>query len=415
MKQNLMKPLIALLLGALMMGSCKKYPSGVGPEYYSAQSGFQVTENFTVVNSTDTKVEELSFATGLPYNFKASFNQRVDWTITVKSTTSNATKVIKGSSTKIDNTNSKWLGGHTGSQTTFFKTGDVCIAELSFLGSSQVLKDTFTVKTVRDFNTTDVIVLGYSNFETTPGATWWNQFSFSQNVENTIGKTNNDKTKSIEGNKYFEMIATPAATSCDAKMYFTGAVQHRLHASNFDTSKYGFLQNKHTNTKEWTNPDEIYVNMYIYNDGTDINKDSRVSLQFHEADLSNDKNKPIKYLKATNPCAYDKLYTDNKTINTDTARYVPLRAHDPSTDDSWEAAWVVSDLQPGWNLVSKKYSELSTSLSLLDGGSGNKVAEPNRVHRVQVALIANTPGKKCKMTWEYVTITKGKPFNPDDY
>ncbi len=421
MKTKTIKWISAICI-ALTIISCKKYPAGVGPEFYRAPSNFAFLDTLQLMDYKAIKTNSPNFSTLKTFYFKGTFSHRVDWTITIKCTTSNAMKIIKGSSQSLDSINSKWTGGHTGGSTTFFKRNDVCIAEISFLGTSLTFRDTFTVNRPRgNFNTQNVIVVPFSNFETTPAlqkADWWNQFTFPQNIENNAGISVNNPLVSLEGNKYFMLTGTPAKTACDETQYFCGAVQHRFHPASYDSTKNFFLQYKDTKMETkmdtWTNPEDVYVNVYIYNYGTAENVNSKVSLQMHEADLSNNANKPLLYYKATDPCNYANIYDDVPGYTTD-PRAVPKNCHDPKTDDSWEAEWLVSSLNPGWNLLSKKYSELSPSLSKTNGGSGNRIKEPNRIHRVQVALISTPANKKCTMAWEFLTITKGKPFNPDDY
>lgn len=408
-KANLLWTSVLISMLALVH-SCVKYPENVGPEYHPATKDFKVKDDFVLVNANGLEEEAPDFSKTNTYGFKADFNEKVDWVIRIKSLSSNSQKVLRGTGNALGLTTAKWAGGHTGSNTTFFKKNDVCVAELSILGSMETYRDTFKIGGVLNFNRPDVIVIGKSDMET--NLTFPAGFAIGQNIEKSVGRRVADSKLSVEGQSYFELSGTPATTACDQAQYFCGSVQMRYNVTSYKDTDDNFIKSGTNFTTLWEDPNDVWVNVYVYNYDTKENQNSIFSLQFHEADASNNAQKPITYIKAINPCAYELAYT---AVDSGRSRIVPKNFHDPNTDDSWEASWKVSDLKPGWNLLSKKYSELSRSQSITNGGNGNKLQEPNRVHRVQAALISSPKATHCKMAFEYVTYTKGKPFNPDDY
>ncbi len=448
MKTNLSKFYQILLAGTfvmfLVMMACKKYPDYVGPKYQVAGPGFKA-DSFTV-EINGAKANSLDFtSTTSKISFNALFNQPVSWKLVITGEKSGAYKEFSGLSSSIDDINTLWRGGHNG--LFFFKRNERCFAELSFLGTSYVVRDTFTILRPRNFNSIadGVNLINTGDFEDTVGANrplqFPAQFQFLESSTNSaalpeaykslsalyIGKSavvtlkNSNIDKMVEGNRCFRMSGVPDSVGkgkCDETFYFAGAVQHRYYGRG-----NGFLTT-------WTDPSDIWLNIYLYGDDTTMN--SLVSFQLHEADASNDKLKPVSALNGTITQAQrDTLriyqrsgplqeFCNARVQETEVTvsqfgrfGYTLRNRHDPASDDSWEVS--IKPDTKGWKLYSFRFSDLNSSIVAGSGGSGNKIKEPTRICRVQMALIAGSPRTFSKMIFDYPTITLGGPFDPSKY
>lgn len=406
----------AIVSIALAIVSCKKYPDTVGPTYYSAKPDFAVTNNsFGIKSAVAGSTEQIDFTEASGHFFEAEFNQKVDWTLKITGKTSGAYKIIKGSSSKIDASNTNWRGGHSG--TFFFRKGETCQAVLSFLGSDYVISDEFVMNKVFNFNRFEdgIILVNSCDFEVGAVGTATNkfpkQFAFieASNIKGVNKIYDFEGAGSVEGSKCYYLANTPNSTGkeqCDATNYFGGAIQHRYFGANSQTGRPNFLTS-------WTNPDEIWVNVYIY--GNEETMASQVSFQLHEADSTNEVSKPITYDPKGNKndpawckARVCETYSDATLIGRTTAN-----KHDPPSDDSWEI-----NIKPdtkGWKLYSIPLSSISAAVGSNAGNKGNKIKEPSRIARVQLGLVAVKPSQFTSMIVDYATVTKGGPFNPDKY
>lgn len=445
MKKRLLIRVCVAIAAILSFSGCKKYTDGTGPVYYTADKNFTVKDNSFFVDSSGLQDQKLDFAAAtVPHFFTSEFSSRVDWTIKVTGQTSGAYKIIKGSSQKIDASNSPWRGGHTGLY--FFKKGETCIAELEFLGSKMVLRDTFSITNVFDFNKKDegIILIKRTDFENNlnalnnaktdanvkPNGPFPTQFSFLEGgdydktsirkraypfaIESVDG---NNGVSAVQGSVFMRLAYTPNSlrkTQCDNTGYFGGAVQHRYFTGK--DSPNNFV------VSDWTDPNDLWLNVYAY--GDEVTMKSQINVQLHEADAANigvktDPNNPSTgltydfkgdtlspiYCKARLTEGYQSTtalflkpgYTNDKD------------KYDANIDDSWDFQFIPDT--KGWKLYSIKLADMSPG----SGSKGAKVKEPNRIARVQVALIATRPFEYCAIAFDYVTITKGGPFNPDKY
>lgn len=440
---NTYKLILASCFGVvLVLLACKKYPDYVGPKYQTAGEGFKA-DSFTV-STNGANSNSIDFTSSGVVSFKAQFNQPVSWTLVIRGERSGAYREFSGLSSKLDATNSTWKGGHNG--IFFFKRNERCFAELSFLGTKYVVRDTFTVTRPKNFNNIaeGVNLINTADFEDTVGANrplqFPAQFSFLESATNLaalpeaykslsalyIGKSavvtikNSNVDKMVEGNRCFSMSGVPDSVGkgkCDATFYFAGAVQHRYY------NRGGFLTT-------WSNPEDIWLNIYLYGDDTTMN--SLVSFQFHETDATNDKLKPATTLNGSITQAQRdtiRIYQrsgplqefcnarvqENEVTVSQFGRfgYTLRNRHDPASDDSWEIS--IRPDTKGWKLYSFRLSDLNAAIVAGSGGSGNKIKEPTRICRVQLALIASSPRVFSKMIFDYPTITLGGPFDPSKY
>jgi len=432
------------LVPLLFFASCKKYTDKTGPTYYTAGADFTVKDNNFNVQGKGADSKQLDFLDTLPHFFKAEFTSRVDWTIKVTGQTSGAYKIIKGSSSKIDSTNSSWKGGHSGIY--FFKKGETCIAEIEFLGSKNVLRDTFSILNVFEFNNKNkngIILITKTDFESystalknaspdvnVKASSFPSQFSFLEGGDydlTTVRKRaypfaiesvdGNNGVSAVQGSAFMRLAYTPNSLrkkQCDNTGYFGGAIQHRYFTKK--DSPNNFV------VSDWTDPNDLWLNVYVYGDA--VTMKSQINVQLHEADAANipaktDPSNPSTGLTYdfggdTLSPIYCKARLTEGYQGTKSAFLKPgftndKDKYDANIDDSWDFQFIPDT--KGWKLYSIKLADMSPGA----GSKGAKIKEPNRIARVQVALIATHPFEYCAIAFEYVTLTKGGPFNPDKY
>jgi len=360
--------LTSFLTGVVLYSCVRKKEEFIGPEYLSAPDGFTVSNlvasnnvNFTTSNAVLT----------------ADFSARVTYTITYRGLSSGAVKTFTGVDDKIDENSVgyNWNGSHDGIN--FFRSGEQVEVTISFLRSDYVVRDTITIATKKDFfsnpNYLPLVTGAANGYEAT--AAFPAQFAFLSGTCPTAGQFGAfDLMQAPEGLKYYKI----GGKSCEANGFFIGGAQHR---------KSGFY------FPNWTDPSQIYFNLYVYGSG---NQNGRISLEFHEADLANDATKP------KGEC---------KPANTPGTPSIGKGEHDPCTDDAWVIQVPMDHV--GWKLVSVKFSDMTPSVSVTNGGSGNKIKEPTRVHRIQMTVLsAPTPSEEINAYFDFPVLSYGAPFDP---
>ncbi len=369
--------------------ACKRSSDAVLPEYYSAPAGFTPTLDIPV-NSVNFKSATVTPSTHL--------GTKVTWTLTYRGLVSGAIKTFSGSSDVIDGSNALWNGSHDGLY--FFKPGEKVVASLTFFGSDYVTTDTLLVTTAKDYITgnPNAVAVGvkYSNGQINNGYELVSYFDYPYQLplgsgapfcySPTLPVPNEKRVHggfipAVEGNYYFRV----KDISHDADGYFVGGLQHRNPGGFFFPT--------------WNDPENIYFNIYIYGYGADSTNFTTINLEFHEADLSNSASKP------KNECG-----VPNADIGATNCALIGKNEHDPCSDDGW--VYQVPVTHTGWKLFSVKYSDFTPSTSARNGGSGNKIKEPNRVARIQIGVISSPPKNEVYAIFDYPVITYGAPFDP---
>ncbi len=375
-----------LLVSGVVLYSCtRKKVEYLGPEYLSAPAGFTAS-NLTVTSPVD-------FTSGV-CNVTANFSNRVTYTVTFKGLVSGAVRSYTGVNNLIDVSSSGgiWNGSNDGLY--FFRSGEPVDVTVSFLGTDYTLKSSMMITTERNPFTGNpnliplgvisggtVINNGYEFSNVNPGSFPY-QFAFStakavptpfaERVLETV-----EKIKAINGTHVLRL----SGISAQPDGFFIGGIQHRAGALNSVSS---FML-----PTTWTDPSQIYFNVYICGNGANY---ATVNLEFHESDLSNPLNAGGKF-----ECPV--------TTNIENSYN-----HDPCTDDGWVYAIPVNFT--GWRLISVKYSNLSRSVSVNNGGSGDGIKEPTRVARIQMGVVATPAFKEAKVLLDYPVISYGAPFDP---
>ena len=101
----------------------------------------------------------------------------------------------------------------------------------------------------------------------------------------------------------------------------------------------------------------------------------------------------------------------------------PIMLFDFREDDNQDGVFVegaedaysieIKDLDPGWHLISIKYSDLQT---LYNGepiaADGNDIMEPHLIHTLRVLFLAPQGNGYSEAHMDYMIFTQGQPLNP---
>jgi hypothetical protein len=254
--------ILILLCTLALIGACRKKSTTFdGPSINDIFSDFKLLQNFKADR------DSVNFGTGQNVIFSAAFNKTVEWTITIKGTTSKAIKTITGTSKNIDATNATWNGSTT---VLPIFAQENCAVELKI----KDVADTYTLteKIVGVKKNNGFVV---ADFETGLLTAWTKFFQSGANMDCQV-KTD---TLAPEGKKYLNMAGT---VNWD---YLIGLV-------DFPATAYGTAKTFPLNT----NPDGVYFNAMIY--GTSAANPTIVLFQFKEdenADGAIDPNKDDQY------------------------------------------------------------------------------------------------------------------------
>jgi hypothetical protein len=377
---------VTIVTGVVLYSCTRKKVDYLGPEYLSAPSGFSAS-NFTVTPA--------AFTSG-GWTITADFSDRVTYYVTITGLTSGAEKQYTGVGNNItaSSIGGNWNGSHDGLY--FFQSGESVSVKLTFLRSDYYLEQLITLPAARNYfagnpNILPIGPVGNVSYEAsnvnsaTTASAFPLQFAFSEALAGTtVGKTAERDLAASYGIKaiHGQYILRFSGSSGQPDGFFIGGIQHR---------SGGFPATAFLLPATWTDPTQIYFNVYVYGQGT--NSKATVNLEFHESDASNPKN--------TQPGGKK----DCNTPNT-----VGAFGHDPCTDDGWVYAIPVNFT--GWKLVSVKYSDCTRSVSVPNGGNGDGVMEPSRLARLQMGVVANPAFANATVMFDYPVISYGAPFDP---
>lgn len=349
----------ALLLTVLVWTKCKKSDT-VRPNYelVSDKAGFTI-QSFSVSNAT------ADFTASPTFPFNGVLSQSATWFIDLKGMSSGAQKRLSGTSNIIDNNNSAWNGGHDGLY--FFRKGEKIAATLSVLGSDQTKADTFTLNQPRLFGINGNLLVG--DFEA--NASWpdW--------IGGIPGFYKEDppkpQDKDLAGILVAEGFADPVYPNIAFKPV-QGTKSYRM-AGLDDNGSYFVVGNRREKLDFASlpaDPSQVYFNIYIFGYG-----DPNSKLNFGAQEDDND-----------------------GTIG----------VHTPADDDEFQIQ--ISLNHVGWKLLSIKYSDMLPAPDPKNGGSGNRIHEPQRIIGVTFGLISSPARNYVAATMDYPIITVGGPFDP---
>ncbi len=338
----------ALLIGVALIG-CKKPEHFIGKEYKEASPNLSVAYFESDLDEVDFAKDSIAFI--------GEFSEKVSWYINLKGLSSGAIRTLEGLSEVIDPSVTKWGGDHEPSNLRFFQKGEKVVAELSFMNSSVVERDTFTIKTTKKFQGTELF-LGFENAFSY--YSWGNNYLFF-NETAPLTNSANPMVFKMETSRFVQGKQALSISGADNdNTYFIGGARTFIP----DGLRRFFVF-------ESNNPDSVYFNAYIYGDPRYPN--TRMAIGISEDDNQNG-------------------------------------TFEPTTEDVWEYAVKIN--WTGWRLLSMKYSDFSTSVSRENGGSGNKKRELDRVKQITFNVLGDPAGSAAGYLIDYPIITYGGSFDP---
>ncbi len=331
--------------------ACKRTPDDfVGPGIGYASKDFALTSGF----STDN--DSINFKVATKLGFKATFNEKVSYTITIKGTQSGAVKHLKGYSDHIEST---WTGN---SELIFFKKED-CTAELSVLGKNELLGK-LNITILGTYFPEGTLIANMEQSGITSGVGFWESYldpvTKKTISEKIISKAVIDVLPALEGSYSWKSQGVDAKGGGFIGLSYT--VPDNRNGIRYGASHYYYK----TGT---TNPDSLWFNIFIYGTGD------------------------------VNAATYIKFMQDDNSDG----------SHSSTTENGFEQK--ILDLShKGWKLFSFRYSDILIGGNTGFGGSGDNIHRPDKIVQVELALWSLQKGANATFIYDYPVFTIGKPF-----
>ena len=335
---------------AFIFSACnRKSADFIGPAYIAAPEGFAVT-SFTATQPS------IDFTSASPELLNATFTSSVTWILTITGNESGAVHTASGISNGF--TNLPWLGDSDGAL--FFRSGEAVTATLSFFGTEYKANTNINIVTAPDYTTCGTYATS-GDFEIDSMIQHkygWHAFNDPTPIADVVQGVgykevdyNGDTVRAAQGHQYYFIRGLGNQSVFVSGIQYTGALMPLLP----------------------TNADEVWVNILLYGTG---DENAGVELEYQE---------------------------------NDPGRGAP--GYQGETDDAFVARITLN--HKGWKMFSFRYSDLTPSLNLAFGGSGNKIHEPNRLVSFDLVLVKKTdPNKAIEVYFDYPIITVGGPFKP---
>jgi len=353
---DLFLTMVAILV-ILMIYSCKRTSKDedfIGPQVKEASSQFSVTGN-----QFSASAPSVNFYFSQVY-FTSTFSEEVTWKITIKGTVSGAARVLTGTSSGLNASNTLWAGNSDNIY--FFRKGEKCIAELSISGSTIVLTTSILIINVYDYDGNVINGVAYTLIDDFDGG-GVPMASISKDGFDSDVIMGVDTLIKVQGLKSFKMEGTDVNGNS-----WSGGINHTM-------LKEIKLNGK---TPKTTDPQKLYINLYVYGTGM---PNSAIEVKAFEVDDT---------LNLKNIASYS--YEQNK-------------------NDAWIVDLPVT--WTGWKLVSLQYSSFRPAADPAAGGNGNKLREPNKITGLAISLLSfPNPLGHTGLSIDYVTFTEGGVFIP---
>jgi hypothetical protein len=329
-------------LALLIFAGCKKKHSEefLGPNYNAASTNLTVDNNqilaYNVVKSsgfsTGSPVGSVNIATNYQY-YKASFSEEVRWKLTISSWKSRGVKVFTGFGNFIDSTNAKWDGSSDNDYFFGFTTvNDSVEVKLSFIGSDLIVRDSIRIINMKNYHDTHLNGIYHyliDDGESTNIATKLSSF-YPDAADLGGGNTGNSAYNDIkvQGDYSYRMMGTD--------------VNNNTYLGSCNTETLNGIP---PNTFEVTDPDQMFINLYVYGTGK---PNTTVSVIAYEND----------------------------------ANYAAGETFEQDVNDKY--IYQVGVTWTGWKLVSFRYSAFKKPNT--GGGLGNNQRNPERLSGMALEL-----------------------------
>ena len=353
-----MKYLLPILLLSIGFVSCER------DEDPNRISVSDLYKDFKVMESLDSEgLDNIDFKQNT--FFTAEFNKPIIWELTITGNKSGAQKTISGFSKELNEVNAVWDGSTT--NLPMFKSGDTCSVELNFPAEDTTLvldrsiiieKEKEDGKFFEEFDNTEldkgVIIADFEN-----GNKYrenWDWF-----FQSGVNFFNLKSTKNAaQGKYYYKMFG-----ECDWD-WLVGMIHIP------DT---GDISNVPGTNKEYkpfglsSDPENLYFNVLL-----NVREENAVLLINFKEDDNMDG-------------VYDADNEDEYTI------------------------WL-EGLEPGWQLISRKYSDLTAGGENESTPKGNGMRNPESLKIIDVLLLANPTSGPTRVDMDYMIFTEDEPLKP---
>ncbi len=309
------------------------------------------SNNFRITSPFAIQHDAISFTVDSNW-FNASFNERVSWTIKVRGLESNAEKTFQGTSDQVSIENSTWRGGHSGLY--FFKAGEQVVSELHVFGKREIWYDTSSIVAVRNNFGPDVLL-------------WWDMDALGIARHNVVYWFD-----------YYDGDASPPVVEVGERRMgrFEATVQTDANP----------LQG-------------IYRSM----EGVELS----VPVNYYIGGCSHSPTSVGQGFSAPLDQVYINFYARKRTTTTSIGISLTSIAGADTSLLSYDTQTITWE---GWKLVSIKLSEMAPDTKY--AAPFNPAAIRQFAANLQTYTNTNV---RTGFDIDYITITKGGPFNPDKY
>lgn len=363
-KKIIFSPLLFVLV-LMVFSGCKKSGDPLGPQYGGAPADFSVTGNtfdaFNGIKATGgvlaTTPTSVTIETRFQF-YKATFSHKVGWKLTISSQYSNAVKTFSGFSDFLDSSNTKWYGESDNDYFFGFKSkADTVDIKLTFTGSTLVYTKKMVVNGIKKYhNVTTKGVYHYliDDFEASNPLTSFSPFYPDQDDQGG-GNTGNNAYSDIknQGDYSYRMLGYD--------------VNNNTYIGSCNTPT---LNDILPNTFHVTDPEKMFVNLYIYGTGK---PNTTVSVLAYENDAQHPSGVAL-----------------NQSIND---KYI----------------YQIGVTWTGWKLVSFKYSSFRRPNT--GAGRGNNRLNPERLSGMALEMDSYpTPGYSVEAMVDMIVVTENGVF-----
>jgi hypothetical protein len=369
------KTLVAGVLGAVVLTSCKQDP--LGPELISAPNDFVKNVNLDMIIAGSSENTVKFYEDENAYFKSSTFSHSVTWTLILKGGQSGAEMSFSSTGKKVNTTDAHWLRGET-STIQFFQQGEKFAAELHIVGLDSVFttSDSLTYESDFDWHGQTIDGVTYAVID---------YFEIDQNPQGL-------SATSPDGNDDGVLIRVSNVTRING--------EKSLMMAGFDANSNGWLGDiNHERLLEFVNVnsiaalpvdssaniDDLYFNLYVFGDSKFPN--TAVELKIYENDDTTLKSR------------VELMALANDATNI-------LGGNLQAVSDAW-----IYDIQinwDGWKLVSLPYSSFRAANSPLKGGGGNRIKQPWRMTGIAVSILSYpTAGEEVSTYVDFLTVTQG--------
>lgn len=376
--------LLALLIATVSMSSCKrslKDEEFIGKEELVAAPGeftgitdklsffLKRRSNGRLTEITDPNANVLAFAQDDLFA-TSTFSHRVSWSLVFSGLTSGAKYTISGTSEILDSTNCRWTGRNQGLRF-FVGNGEKVAVKLSFLNSDIQYTDTLVF---RSGGAGGLLSYPGLNLYTLPSGDTVKCHMIVDNFDGSGFPITTSYSDAADGAKkavFFETIDNQVDGQFSYYMKGTD-VNNNTYLGGSSNESLIELFPQANQIKD--GPEQVYLNAYIYGTGS---SNTAILFQVYEADNATSAPSGI----------------------------------DVATTDMWyqlvEVNWT------GWKLVSLRYADFRPANNPLNGGSGNRIKEPNKIAGLAIELSSYpNPGFSPDLYLDLVSITTKGVFLP---